>query len=188
METVWKYCLDLHPCIDSGNITIITDQDKGQKNTISEYLRSVVHFHCPFHRRQNIIEMCGGGGGKVPNSGLWMYNKLIRCCSVALIKHNKRNHFKSMKSKDIQYLNNLTDESQYSAAQCAMGKNIYIYMYHCSSSGAVELMNRVNSKMRARTAFDLPNTTILLLKLECTRFNKMKQEAWGGNSIPTPRG
>ncbi len=27
----WKYCRDLHPCIDSGNITIITNQDKDQK-------------------------------------------------------------------------------------------------------------------------------------------------------------
>ncbi len=34
----WKYCLDLHPCINSGKITIIADQDKGQKNAISEYL------------------------------------------------------------------------------------------------------------------------------------------------------
>jgi hypothetical protein len=112
----WKYCLDLHPCIDSGNITIITNQDKGQKNAISEYLRSVGHFHCLFHCPQNIIKMCGGGGGKVPNSVLWMYNKLMRCRSVALIKHNKREHFKSVKSKDIQYLNNLTDEFQYPAA------------------------------------------------------------------------
>ena len=40
----------------------------------------------------------------------------------------------------------------------------------------------------ARTTNDLPNATILLLKLECTWFNKMKQEAWGGNSILTPRG
>jgi hypothetical protein len=63
-----------------------------------------------------------------------------------------------------------------------------IYMYHRLLSGAVESMNRVNSKMRARTAIDLPNATILLLKLECTRFNKMKQEVWGGNSILTPRG
>jgi hypothetical protein len=83
-----------------------------------------------------------------------MYNKLIHCCSVALIEHNKREHFESMKTKDIQYLNNLTDESQYPAAQCAMGENIY--MYHCSSSGAVESMNRANSEMRARTAVDLP--------------------------------
>ncbi len=85
-----------------------------------------------------------------------------------------------MKSKGIQYLNNLTNELQYPAAQCAMGENIY--MYHRSSSGAVESMNRANGemRMRARTAVDLPNATILLLKLECTLFNKMKQEAWGG--------
>jgi hypothetical protein len=130
--------------------------------------------------------MCGGGGGKVPNSALWMYNKLMLCRSVALIKHNKYEHFKAMKSKDIQYLNSLTNESQYLAARCTMGENIY--MYHHSSSGAVELMNRTSSKMRAQTAIDLPNATILLLKLECSRFNKMKQEAWGGNSILTPWG
>ena len=49
-------------------------------------------------------------------------------------------------------------------------------------------MNRANNKMRAQTAIDLPNATILLLELECTWFNKMKQEAWGGKSILTPRG
>ncbi len=49
-------------------------------------------------------------------------------------------------------------------------------------------MNRANNEMRARTAIDLPNATILLLKLECTQFNKMKKEAWGGNSILTPQG
>ncbi len=34
----WKYCLELHPCIDSGKIRIITNKDKGQKNEISKYL------------------------------------------------------------------------------------------------------------------------------------------------------
>jgi len=63
----WKYALELHPSLDAGDITIITDQDKGQKNAISEYLKSVGHFHCSYHRRQNIIK------GKVPNSALWMY-------------------------------------------------------------------------------------------------------------------
>ncbi len=130
--------------------------------------------------------MCGVGGGKDSNSALWMYNKLMRCRSVALIDHNKSKHFKAMKSKDIQYLNSLTNELQYPAARCAMGENVY--MYHSSSSGAVESMNRANNKMRAWTAIDLPNATILLLKLECSRFNKMKQEAWGGNSILTPWG
>jgi hypothetical protein len=130
--------------------------------------------------------MCGGGGGKVPNSALWMYNKLMHCRYVALIDHNKSKHFKATKSQDIQYLNSLCNESQYLAARCAMSENVY--MYHCSSPGAVEYMNRANNKMSAWTAIDLPNATILLLKLECTRFNKMKQEAWGGISIPTPRG
>jgi hypothetical protein len=91
--------------------------------------------------------MCGGGGGKVPYSALWMYNKLTRCRSVALINHNKRKHFKAMKSKDIQYLNSLTNESQYPAARCAMDE--IIYMYQRLSSGAVEPMIRANSKMRA---------------------------------------
>ena len=49
-------------------------------------------------------------------------------------------------------------------------------------------MNRDNKEMRARTTIDLLNATILLLKLECTRLNKMKQEAWGGNSVLTPQG
>ena len=62
------------------------------------------------------------------------------------------------------------------------------YMYHSLSPGAVELMNRANNEMRARTAVDLSNAIILLLKLECTRFNKTKQELWGGDSILTPWG
>jgi len=31
----WKYALEFHPSIDSGDITMITDQDKGQKNAIT---------------------------------------------------------------------------------------------------------------------------------------------------------
>ena len=61
-------------------------------------------------------------------------------------------------------------------------------MYHRLSSGVVESMNGANNAMRACTAVDVPNAAILLCKLECTRFNKMKQEAWGDNSILTPRG
>ena len=61
-------------------------------------------------------------------------------------------------------------------------------MYHRLSSGVVESMNGANNTMRACTAVDVPNAAILLCKLECTRFNKMKQEAWGDNSILTPRG
>ncbi len=31
------------------------------------------------HRRGNIIKDCGGGGGKIKYSALWMYNKLLGC-------------------------------------------------------------------------------------------------------------
>lgn len=45
----WKYALEFHSYIDAGDITIITDQDKGQKNTFSKYMKSVAHFHCSYH-------------------------------------------------------------------------------------------------------------------------------------------
>jgi len=89
-----------------------------------------------------------------------------------------------MKTKDIKYLNTLTDESQYPAARCAMKNGIY--MYHRSSSGAVESIKKANKEMRARTAVEPLAATMLLLNLEKNRFNKQKQEAWGGDSILTP--
>lgn len=182
----WKYCLELHPSIDSGDITMITDQDKGQKNAISHYLQSVGHFHCSYHRRQNIIKMCGGGSGKVPNSALWMYNKLMKCKNVEQLQYNKDKHFINMSNKDLYYLNSINDESQYPAARCAMGPSIF--MYSRSSSGTAESMNKANKEMRARTAVDLLNACMLLIKLEVNRFYTMKKEAWGGSSILTPRG
>ena len=38
----WNYALKLHPYLDSTDVTIITDQDKGQKNTIAQHLRSTI--------------------------------------------------------------------------------------------------------------------------------------------------
>jgi hypothetical protein len=52
-----------------------------------------------------------------------------------------------------------------------------IYMYQQSASSAVESMNAVNKEMRARTAVDALNATLLLIRLECNRFLRMKQEA-----------
>jgi hypothetical protein len=63
-----------------------------------------------------------------------------------------------------------------------------IYMYQQSASNAVESMNTENQEMRARTAVDTLNATLLLIRLECDRFQRMKQEAWGGDSGLTPRG
>jgi hypothetical protein len=41
----WNYALKLHPYLDSTDVTIITDQDKGQKNTIAQHLRSTISWH-----------------------------------------------------------------------------------------------------------------------------------------------
>jgi hypothetical protein len=52
----------------------------------------------------------------------------------------------------------------------------------------VELMNAVNKKMRACMAVDALNATLLLIKLECNRFQRIKQEVWGDDSGLTPCG
>jgi hypothetical protein len=49
-------------------------------------------------------------------------------------------------------------------------------------------MNKANKEMRARTAIDLLNACILLIKLEVNRYYKMKNEVLGGSSILTPQG
>ncbi len=51
----WQFILCTHPSIDRGDITIISNQDKGIKSTIKDVLQSVGHFFCSWHRRKNII-------------------------------------------------------------------------------------------------------------------------------------
>ena len=69
-----------------------------------------------------------------------------------------------MHHTDYTYLNKLPDTSQYPAARCNMGEGIY--MYHRTSSAAVECMNAANKEIRDRMAVDLVNATILLIRLE----------------------
>jgi hypothetical protein len=63
-----------------------------------------------------------------------------------------------------------------------------IHMYQQSASSAVESMNAANKEMRARMAVDTLNATLLLIRLECNRILRMKQEAWGNDLFLTPRG
>ncbi len=85
----WEYVLKLHPLMNSGDINIITVQDKGQKNAIARHLQRAGHFHCAWHCRKNIIKMCGGGSGKTQYSALWMYTRLMRCCTPAKIEYTR---------------------------------------------------------------------------------------------------
>jgi hypothetical protein len=63
-----------------------------------------------------------------------------------------------------------------------------IYMYQQSVSSAVESMNAANKEMRACMAVDALNPILLLIRLECDRFQQMKQEAWDDDLGLTPRG
>jgi hypothetical protein len=87
--------------MNSGYITIITDQDKGQKNAIARHLQQVAHFHGSWHRPQNIIKMCGGGRGKTQYSALWMYNKIMHCSTPAKIDSTRNMYVKHMSAKDL---------------------------------------------------------------------------------------
>ncbi len=71
-----------HPSIDRGEVTIISDQDKGIKSAIKEVFQSVGYFFCSWHRCKNIVLQCGGAGGQVPYSALWIFNKLSKCWLV----------------------------------------------------------------------------------------------------------
>jgi hypothetical protein len=151
--TNWKqfgeFIVTTHPSINRAEVTIVTDQDKGQLNAIAQFVKNAGHFHCSWHRRQYIIKKCGGGGGKIPYTALWMYNKLIQCRTTELIDFTKEQHMPKMHNSDLYYLNSLTDTSQYPAARCAMGENIY--MYHRTSSAAVESINAANKEICQRT-------------------------------------
>ena len=63
-----------------------------------------------------------------------------------------------------------------------------ICMYSKSASAGVESMNRANAVARQRTAVDVLNAMILLIKLECSRFEFYKQKAWSRKEILTNRG
>ena len=141
----WEFVVEIHPSINREHVTIVTDQDKGQINAIAHVMDKAGHFHCSWHRRQNIIKKCGGGSGKTPYSALWMYNKLLNCRSYEHIEALKEEHMPKMHNSDLNYLNRLTDTSQYPAARCAMGNGIY--MYHRTSSAAVESMNAANKEI-----------------------------------------
>jgi hypothetical protein len=61
-------------------------------------------------------------------------------------------------------------------------------MYRRSISAVVESMNAANWEMCAKTAVDLLNACILLMKLECKRFNEQRAKAWLSDSFLTPCG
>jgi hypothetical protein len=65
---------------------------------------------------------------------------------------------------------------QFPAARCAQGDSVC--MYGKSASSGVEAMNRGNEDICQKTAVDILNATMILLKKESTRYNKQQNLAW----------
>ncbi len=83
--------------------------------------------------------------------------------------------YPNMAESDKAYLDSVPDVEQYPAARCAMSSNIF--MYGRSSSSGVEAMNAANREMCERTSVCLVNATMLLLRMEAERFDRMRVEA-----------
>ena len=51
----WNFAVNIHPSLNLSEITIITDQDKGQIAAIAECVPNVFHFYCTVHCQQNNV-------------------------------------------------------------------------------------------------------------------------------------
>ena len=88
------------------------------------------------------------------------------CNLVMQLEQAKVKYLDKMYLADRHYLKKLDDECQYPAARCTMGGNIC--MFGKSASSGVESINGANQLARQRTAVDILNAVILLLKPEVT--------------------
>jgi hypothetical protein len=87
---------------------------------------------------------------------------------------------------DRHYLFSIAEEMQFPASRCAQGN--FVCMYGISASSGVEAMNRENEEIRQKTAVDILNTTLILLKKESTRYYKQQSLAWNHAHALTPKG
>jgi hypothetical protein len=100
-----------------------------------------------------------------------------------------------MKPAHLAYLNLVPDNQQLPAVRCSMAAELDgdICMYGKSASSGVESMNRANDDIRRRTAIDILNAALVLIKKESMRFHHAqsdthKQEVWSEEKPLTPRG
>ncbi len=172
----WKFIKNTHPIVNLNNKTIITDQDKGSIASIKDIIPEAALFHCSFHRCQNIIKMYGGGEGHVPLSCLWMYQLLVKCNSPGSIQFLRLKYEYQMSPAHVNYLNSISDKEQFPAVRCAMVETVC--MYGKTASSGVKAMNRANNSIRRRTAIDILNAALDLIKKESERFERSKSDAW----------
>jgi hypothetical protein len=91
-----------------------------------------------------------------------------------------------MHPTDNHYLFRIPEEMQFPAARCAQGDSVC--MYGKSALLGVEGMNRANEDIHQKTAVDILNATMILLKKESTRYNKQLSLAWNHAHVLNPKG
>jgi len=89
-----------------------------------------------------------------------------------------------MNKKDLQYLNNVEDASQYAVKRCKQGA----FMYHRTTSQGSEVMNAANKEMRSKRAVCPVNACLILMNTECRRYAMQKKSAWVQANNLTPHG
>ncbi len=73
-------------CLNHSRVTIITDEQKGLIEAMSDILLHAVNFFCSYHQRKNFIQHMKGGKGEY--SCHLFYNRLLGCGRVETItKH-----------------------------------------------------------------------------------------------------
>jgi hypothetical protein len=182
-KVFWNFAKSVHLSIDDTRVTIITDQAKGLTELIADVLPSTGHFHCSYHRHQNILKFVKRGSQKY--SCLWLYNKLMKAKTTCEIEQIKHKHAPFVSDKALKYLNALEDAAQYPAARVALDYS-RIIMYQHSPSSDVESMDRANKAARDRTAVDVVCATKLLLSLSAKRYQEKKEMAWKWQGHLTP--
>jgi hypothetical protein len=170
-QTFWEFLTKTHGIINQRSKVIITDQDKGSIASIKEVVPKANLLHCSFHRRQNILKSFGGGLGHTPLSPMWLYNLLMKSNTLSSINFLRSKYESDMSESHVRYLRGIPDEQQYPAARCESSN---VCMYGKSALSRVEAMNRANDSIRRRTAVDVVNAIIVLLKKESKRFERSK--------------
>jgi hypothetical protein len=187
-DQFWRFPTSRHPCLNHARVTIITDQQKGLIEAMSDILPHAVNFFCSYHWRKNILQHVKGGKGEY--SCHWFYNLLLGCGRVETFTKHQFDLAGKIDDKALRYIGLVNDHQQFPAARVHYGAEVgeKIYMYQRSSSSTAESMNAANKSVRDCTAVDPINAILLLLKLEATRYSKNKEKAWSWNEVLTPHG
>jgi hypothetical protein len=104
-------------------------------------------------------------------------------CTITSLVASQLQHFQPQeKSTRIRCSPQTTTTSstslrkmQFPATRCAQGDSVF--MYGKSASSGVEAMNRANEEIHQKTAADILNATVILLKKESAQYNKQQNLA-----------